>query len=355
MEAPAHNAAKVRGRAAAGAGARRTNQSVSSPVPPTILNAARGRRDRESEITELRAGLREPLPSLPCKYFYDDVGSQLFESITQLPEYYQTRTEERLLGTVAGLVAQKLGPSELVELGSGAGRKTRLLLDAIDARGSLERCVLFDVNRSFLHESAARLADAYPGLSVTGLVGDFLRDLPSLGRGGGRLIAFLAGTIGNLHPSVQPRFLRALRRQMTAGDGLFVGLDLVKDRARLEAAYNDAAGVTARFNLNVLAVINRNFAADFDPAGFEHVAFYDTAAEWIEMRVRALRPMSVSVRDAAITLDLAAGDEIRTELSCKFTRRSFEQRLLGTGLAITGWFTDLEQLFALALVEPEEG
>jgi len=291
-----------------------------------------------------------PLPELPSKYFYDDRGSALFDEITRLPEYYQTRTELAILETIADAVVELAQPRELCELGSGIGRKVRLILDAMARRDLLERCVLLDISEGFLVESAETLDADYPDLAVRGIVGDFLEDLPALGAGGGRLALFLAGTMGNLHPDRVPAFLRALARQLEPGDSFLVGLDLVKDEARLHAAYNDAAGVTAEFNRNILRVVNTHLGADFDPEGFEHVAFYDPENAWIEMRLRAIRDMKVSVPGAGLRLDYRRGDEIRTELSCKYTRPSLEARLSGTGLRVEGWYTDPDELFASALL-----
>jgi L-histidine N-alpha-methyltransferase len=303
---------------------------------------------------DVRAGLlAQPLPSLPCKYFYDDRGSALFDAITRLPEYYQTRTEDALLETIADEVIDRTRPTELCELGSGIGRKVRRLLEAMRARQLLERCVLFDISEGFLTASVDRLAADYPELAVRGVVGDFHEDLVALGPGVRRLALFFAGTIGNLHPAEVPRFLRALAAQLAPGDALLVGLDLVKDAARLHAAYNDAAGVTAEFNRNILHVVNGALDANFEPDGFEHVAFYDPANAWIEMRLRATREMRVRVPGAALDLTYHAGDEIRTELSCKYTRQSFVARAAGTGLRLERWFTDPEQLFALALLVRE--
>jgi L-histidine N-alpha-methyltransferase len=301
---------------------------------------------------EVRAGLlQRPLPTLPCKYFYDERGSALFEEITRLPEYYQTRSEEALLETIADELIARAQPRELCEIGSGIGRKVRVLLDAMQKRGLLERCVLLDISEGFLRASARQLDSDYAELNVRGVVGDFLEDLHALGRGGGRMALFLAGTIGNLHPVVElPAFLRALARQLEPDDTFLVGLDLVKDEARLHAAYNDSAGVTAEFNRNILRVVNTELGADFDPQAFEHVAFYNPQDAWIEMRLRARRAQRVSVPRAEVELELAAGDEIRTELSCKFTRESFAARLAGTGLHLERWYTDADELFASALL-----
>jgi L-histidine N-alpha-methyltransferase len=227
----------------------------------------------------------------------------------------------------------------------------RLLLDAGRALGTLERCVLLDINAMVLAESVRSLAGDYAGLRVRGVVGDFQDDLAGLGSGGGRLALFLAGTIGNLHPDLEvPAFLRAVARQLAPGDAFLVGLDLVKDEARLHAAYNDAAGVTAEFNRNILRVINAELDADFDPDAYDHVAFYDRDRAWIEMRLRARRDQRVHVPGAGLELSLRRGQEIRTELSCKYTRATFDARLAHTGLQLESWLTDAESLFALALL-----
>jgi L-histidine N-alpha-methyltransferase len=300
---------------------------------------------------EVRDGLsRRPLPELPCKYFYDERGSELFERITELPEYYPTRTETAILEAHAAAIVEAVRPSELVELGSGAGRKIRFFLDSMRARGSLESVVLLEIAEGYLKESVERLQGDYPEARVRGVVGDFVRDLAALGPGGNRLLLFLAGTIGNLHPDELPAFFRAAAAVLAPGDGFLVGVDLVKDPARLHAAYNDSAGVTAEFNRNILRVMNRRLAADFDPGSFEHVAFYDPERQWVEMRLRARRPVRARVARAGVELALGAGDEIRTELSCKYTRESFAARLAGTPLALERWITDGEGLFASVLL-----
>jgi L-histidine N-alpha-methyltransferase len=323
----------------------RVNESV------TIVRGRLGTSDTNEERAEVRRNLLRSLPRIDCRYFYDDAGSSLFEEITRLPEYYQTRTEEAMLAEIADEVVELTGASELVELGSGAGRKIRLLLDAMRRRRRLERCVLLDINETFLRTSAEELADQYPEIEVIGVVGDFLRDLESVGTGDNRLFIFLAGTIGNLYSRQLSTFLDSVRAALGPNDAFLVGLDLVKDPARLEAAYNDCAGVTAEFNLNALRVLNRRFTTGFDVDAFEHVAFYDPEHEWIEMRLRAVRPTSASLGDAREIL-FQAGDEIRTEISRKFTRRSFVEALDGTGLELSAWFTDSESLFASALVRP---
>jgi len=314
------------------------------------------RTPEDASTGEARAvweALLAPLPTIEPKYFYDDLGSRLFEQITELEEYYQTRTERRLLGEIAGDIVDAAAPHEMVELGSGAGLKVHLLLDEIRARDLLTSCVLLDINESFLSSSAHRLSTDYPEMLVRGVVGDFTRDLDAIGVGPRRLFVFFAGTIGNIEPDAMPGFFEMVRRTMTPDDRLLVGLDLVKDRTRLEAAYNDAKGVTAAFNRNMLRVLNSRFHTDFDPDGFEHVAFWDAGQERIEMRLRAVRAATVTMPGDDRPLEIEAGGEIRTEISCKYTRGSFSRTLAGTGLALDRWWTDAEELFALALVKRE--
>ena len=302
---------------------------------------------------EVRAALAGDPPSLPSKYFYDDRGSRLFQEITRLPEYYQTRTEESILERIADETAAAVRARELVELGSGSGRKIRLLLDAMARAGQLERCVLFDINERDLEQSVRALGRDYPGARVRGVVGDFTRSFDGIGPGGGRLVAFFGGTIGNLHPSDVPAFLARVADLLDEGDGFLLGVDLVKDKRVLEAAYNDAAGVTALFNRNILQVMNDRLGADFDPQAFDHVAFYDEQNAWIEMRLRARGAQPVRIPGAGVELRLAPGSEIRTEISCKYSRASLEAKLPGTGLRLGRWYTDDASLFALALLVPD--
>ena len=302
---------------------------------------------------EVRAGLLSKPPFLSSKYFYDDRGSALFEEITRLPEYYQTRTEEAILAGVADDVIARTRPTELVELGSGAGRKIRMLIEALlqaEPAPARPRVELFDINERFLRDSARTLARDYPQIDVRGVSGDFTGPLDALGPGGGRLAVLFAGTIGNLVPVEATRFLRRTARQLAAGDAFLVGLDLVKDRARLERAYNDAAGVTAEFNLNILLHVNRELGGDFDVSCWRHRAFYDDERSWIEMRLVSTARQRVRVEAAGLDLRYAPGDEILTEYSCKYTRESFGGMLVGTGLEMECWYTDPEGLFALALL-----
>ncbi len=314
-----------------------------------VTRRARGARD--TMAAEVAAGLsRRPLPELPSKYFYDERGSTLFERITTLPEYYPTRVETAILERYAAEIVAAVEPRELVELGSGAGRKIHLLLDAMSAGRQLESVVLLELAESYLRQSVARLQADYPTARIRGIVGDFIHDLAALGRGGGRLLLLLAGTIGNLHPSEVPPFLRSAAAALSRRDAFLIGIDLVKDPARLHAAYNDAAGVTAEFNRNILNVVNARLQGDFDPSAFEHVAFYDAERQWIEMRLRARRPVRACVKRAGVFLSLAAGEEIRTEISCKYTRESFSRLLRHTGLRLERWMSDPERSFACVLL-----
>jgi L-histidine Nalpha-methyltransferase len=250
---------------------------------------------------------------------------------------------------VPSLIAA-LKPRELFELGSGMGTKIRRFLDAMSRAALLERCVLLDVSAATLAASARDLGAAYPGVTVTGLVGDFTRDLERVPRGRDRLGLFLGSTIGNVEHEALPGFLRALRGTLGVGEAFLVGFDLVKDPAVLHAAYNDAAGVTAEFNRNILRVLNARLGADFVPEAFAHVAFYDAERGWIEMRLRSLRAQRVQVPGAGLSLELGLGEELHTEVSCKHTRVGVERLLAGTGLVLERWLTDADGWFALGLL-----
>jgi L-histidine N-alpha-methyltransferase len=298
-------------------------------------------------------GLTKPFKEIPPKHFYDAEGSRLFECITQQPEYYPYRTERTILEACASEIVALTGAAELVELGSGVPTKTLLLLDAMRDAGTLDRYVPFDVSETVLLASAERLVEQYPGLRVFGVLGDFERHLDALPPAEGpRVIAFLGGTIGNFPPGSRRKFLRNLRRALRPQDRLLLGTDLVKDPAVLEAAYNDEAGVTAKFNLNLLNVLNRELHADFVVDAFEHVAFYDREQEWIEMRLRALEPMVVNLVDLDLGVHFANREEMRTEISAKFTRKRIERDLRAAGLRLHQLMTDDEGLFALSLSGP---
>jgi len=301
---------------------------------------------------DVRRGLGRALKELPPKYFYDERGSELFDRITSLPEYYPTRCEREILNRHAPAIVERSGADELVELGSGMASKTRALLYAMAGQGRLERYVPFDVDESVVQASASELVETYPGLRVHGVVGDFGRDLARIPDGDRRLFAFLGGTIGNLYPHERTAFLARLRDVMGPADRLVIGTDLVKDRRVLEAAYNDSAGVTAEFNRNVLRVINAGLGADFDPEAFEHVASFDEANSWVEMRLRANGAQAVRIDGAGLELRFADGEEIRTEISAKFTQDAVAGELETAGLALDDFFTDGAGLFGLAFASP---
>jgi L-histidine N-alpha-methyltransferase len=302
---------------------------------------------------DVREGLTSTPKTLPPKWFYDAVGSELFEEITRLEEYYPTRREREVLTTYAGEIAARTTAQTLVELGSGSSEKTRLLLDALDAEGSLERYVPVDVSESALTAAAAALAGDYPQLPVHGVVADFERHLELLPRGGRRLVAFLGGTIGNFEPAPRADFLARIAATLEPGDTFLLGTDLVKDPDRLVAAYDDAAGVTAAFNLNVLAVVNRELDADFDLDAFSHVAVWDAGQSWIEMRLRSLRSQTVHVRaldrEVAFEVAFARDEQMRTEVSAKFSRGRVEREYAAAGLHLEAWWTDAAGDYALSL------
>ncbi|MDT5031955.1 MAG: L-histidine Nalpha-methyltransferase [Actinoplanes sp.] len=309
--------------------------------------------DAEDMARALRAdvvaGLTAARKWLPPKWFYDARGSELFEQITLLPEYYPTRAERQILTDRAGDIARHTGAKTLLELGSGYSTKTRLLLDALTEHGTLGAFVPMDVSATALCSAAARLEVDYPGLAVHNIVGDLTRHLRHLPAGGDRMIAFLGGTIGNLEPAERAAFLADVRAVLDEGEYLLIGTDLVKHPRVVVPAYDDADGVTADFNRNVLHVLNRELDADFDVAGFAHVALWDADQEWIEMRLRARWPMRVTIPAVDLVVDFAAGEEVRTEVSAKFRRPGVQRELAQAGFALDQWWTDEEGLFALSL------
>lgn len=281
---------------------------------------------------DVRAGLTAADKSLPPKYFYDERGSELFDQITKLVEYYPTRTERLILDAHASEIAALTGANTLIELGSGTSDKTRLLLDALLAGRTLRRFVPFDVDGTVLRQATAALAVEYPGLDVLAVVGDFEHHLRLLPQGGRRLVAFLGSTIGNFEPGDRAQFLRRVHSTLKPGDWFLLGTDLIKDGSRLVAAYDDPGGVTAAFNRNVLAVINRELGADFDLTAFDHVAVWDADREWVEMRLRSNRPQLVHLAGLDLDVALAEGEQIRTEISAKFRRGGVEEELERAGL-----------------------
>jgi L-histidine N-alpha-methyltransferase len=298
---------------------------------------------------DARRGLTASPKDLPPKWFYDDRGSELFDEITRLPEYYPTRTERSILLAHADDVVTASGADTLVELGSGTSEKTRILLDAFHRADRLRTFAPFDVSEATLRDAAAQVAAEYPGVGVHAVVGDFERHLGYVPDTGHRTVAFLGGTIGNFAPEPRARFLAALAATLHPGETLLLGTDLVKDDARLVRAYDDAAGVTAAFNKNVLHVLNRELGCSFDPDAFDHVAHWSAADEWIEMRLRARTALRVAVPALDLEVDFAAGEEMRTEISAKFRQEKVARELAAAGLELTEWWTDPDGDFALSL------
>ncbi|WP_447002920.1 L-histidine N(alpha)-methyltransferase [Saccharothrix isguenensis] len=298
---------------------------------------------------EARAGLTARPKWVSPKWFYDAVGSDLFEEITRLPEYYPTRAEREILVVRGPEIAALTGAHALVELGSGSSEKTRLLLSALRNHGTLTEFVPLDVSPSALTEAAKAIMADYPGLRVHGVVGDFTEHLGLLPGSPPRVVAFLGGTIGNLIPEERDKFFASVREVLNAGEWLLLGTDLVKDPDVLVRAYDDAHGVTAEFNRNVLRVMNRELGADFDPDDFRHVALWNAEEEWIEMRLRAVRPVKAHVAALGLDVEFAEGEELRTEVSAKFRRDGVTRELGAAGFEVHRWWTDSEGRFALSL------
>lgn len=298
---------------------------------------------------DVRAGLTATPKTLPPKWFYDSAGSDLFDQITRLPEYYPTRAEAEILRDRSAEIAAASGADTLVELGSGTSEKTRTLLTALRDRGALRRFIPFDVDATVLRSAGAALQDEYPGLEIDAVCGDFEEHLGKIPGDGTRLIAFLGSTIGNLTAGPRADFLAALADSMAPGDTLLLGTDLVKDPGRLVRAYDDSAGVTARFNRNVLTVVNRELAADFPVDAFDHVARYNAAEQRIEMWLRAGHAHDVHIDALDLTVPFAAGEEMLTEVSCKFRPEDVAAELAAAGLRRTHWWTDAAGDFVLSL------
>jgi L-histidine N-alpha-methyltransferase len=298
---------------------------------------------------DVAAGLTQTPKSLPPKWFYDSVGSDLFDRITRLPEYYPTRTEAQILRERSADIAAASGADTLVELGSGTSEKTRMLLDALRDRQSLRRFIPFDVDAGVLTAAGAAVGKEYPDIEIDAVCGDFEEHLGKIPRVGRRLVVFLGSTIGNLTPAPRAAFLAALAETLQPGDSLLLGTDLVKDADRLVRAYDDSAGVTAQFNRNVLAVVNRELEADFDVESFTHVAKWNTAEERIEMWLRANAAQRVNVESLGLTVDFADGEEMLTEVSCKFRPNGVAAELADAGLQRTHWWTDNAGDFGLSL------
>jgi L-histidine N-alpha-methyltransferase len=327
-------------------------RAIADPLLRIERHLVDGRRTQLA--ADVRQGLTAQPKRLPPKYFYDDRGSRLFEAICELPEYYLTRTEYGLLAEIADAIIERTRPAQLIELGSGSARKTRLLLEALLRGRRAATFVPIDVSETALRRSAMALRAAYPTLRVHAIVADYERGLPRLASAAPRLVAFLGSTIGNFVTPDDVAFLRAIASRLTPDDHLLLGVDLVKPVARLHAAYNDAAGVTAEFNRNLLRVVNRELQADFDPARFDHVAFYNSEAAQIEMHLRSRAAQEVRLAALDWVVAFAAGETIHTESSRKFTRATADAMLAAGGFRLERWYTSADGAFALALagVEP---
>ena len=304
----------------------------------------------ESPEEDIRLGLTGSPKWLPSRLFYDSAGSALFEHITELPEYYLTRVEQGLLASLADELMARACPEEVIELGSGSSAKISSLLNTPSATEHLTRYVPFDVNRETVQSAINALANRYPLLQIRGIVGNFEKHLEYMPpRIGSRLIIFLGSTMGNLDPLPRHQMLLQLKNQLAPGDRLLLGLDLIKDQSVLEAAYNDTQGITAEFNRNILRVINRSFHSDFQPEAFRHSAYYNREANRIEMHLSPASPQTVNLTDLNLTIRIQADETIWTENSYKFTRGSTEAMLEEAGLHLDRWYTDSNQMFALAL------
>ena len=320
-----------------------------------IIDVHLNNQDPDTIREEIRVGLLSTPRKLPTKYFYDDRGSALFEQICELPEYYPTRTEHQLLKTVADDVIAHTGAEELVELGSGAATKTRVLLDAMARANQLRFYVPFDFSEGIVRRVAQELVEEYEGIRVHGVVGDFLAHLEHVPDGGRRLVICLGGTIGNLGPEAAPAFLSSVSHEMDRGDFFLIGVQLITNVERLETAYNDSAGLSAAFNKNMLSVLKTVIGAEFDPDAFDHVARFNHDEHRIEMHLRSVREQVIPIPELELTLRLEEGEEILTEISTKYTRPHVEALLTSAGFNPVAWYTDPAHLHGLALAQKPSG
>jgi L-histidine N-alpha-methyltransferase len=321
-------------------------------MPYTIDVHLSAEQVQEQMKTDAVAGLLAAEKSIPPVWFYDERGSTLFDEITRLPEYYPTRAERSLLEAHAAAIAELSKADTLVELGAGACSKTRVILDALVENGTLARYVPFDVSDEFLRSAASSLCDEYEALAVHLVIGDFHQHLSEIPTEGRRMVAFLGGTIGNLDPRQRAKFLFDLNCTMASDDTLLLGTDLVKDRQRLVAAYDDRAGVTAAFNRNVLRVLNEQLGGNFDPELFSHVALWNEQEARIEMRLRATATHDVTLTEAAITVHFDEGEDLLTEISAKFTPEAVRTELTAAGFVVEGMWGAEEGDFLLTLAHP---
>ncbi len=325
---------------------------TASSAPVTIRRLSPP-HDLKSELAaDVRIGMRSTPKNIPSKHFYDARGSELFDEITLLPEYYLTATETAILEAHAGEILERVVPDELIELGSGASEKTRLLLDAMLERTQGRCYVPIDISEAALTSAVKALCDDYASLAIDGLVGDYDTDLGRVPRRGRRLVTFLGSTIGNFEETERVAFFRTVAHMLEPGDRFLLGVDLVKDAAMMVAAYDDSAGITAGFTRNILAVVNRELGSDFDPDAFVHRPVWNSMASRMEAWLEASRPMRVSIADLDLTVELEEGERIHTEVSCKFTRSGLVSELGRAGLTIEDWYTDDRAWFGLALIQP---
>lgn len=298
---------------------------------------------------DIRAGLAADKKSIPAKWFYDELGSQLFDEITKLDEYYPFRAEREILRDYSADIVAASGADTLVELGSGTSEKSRVLLDAMVEAGTLKRYVPFDVSEEMLRSAAADIARDYEGVEIAGVVGDFDRHIPLLPIEGLGMVAFLGSTIGNFPPASRTRFIADVASALDVGGTLLLGTDLVKEVDRLWAAYNDAHGVTAKFNMNLLTMLNRELNANFDLDKFEHAADWDAENEWIDIRIRSTQAQQVEIKDLNLTVDFAEGEELHTEISAKFHLDGIAAELAEAGLDVVKQWTDSNGDFGMTL------
>lgn len=324
--------------------------NLTAKEPRIHIDVLLDEADRRSALHDATFwSLRARPKELPAVWLYDEHGSQLFDEITRLPEYYPTRSERQILAARAGEIATRAQAQTLVELGSGTSEKTRLLLDALDAAGTLERFVPLDASEEVLRASAHSIAERYPTLEVHAIVGDFERHLRAVPEGGNRLIAFLGSTIGNLYPQRRQELLAAVAATLAPDDAFLLGVDLVKDAALIEAAYNDAQGVTEAFVRNALTVVNRQLEADFDQQRFAYEARWDAEQQWVDIGLRALEAHAVQIDKLEIEVAFTALEPLRVEISSKFRRESLEREFAAADLQLDAWWTDAAGGFALLL------
>ncbi len=313
-----------------------------------IQGSTSEREARANLLREIREGLTQTPKSTPSKYFYDKRGSDLFDEITELEEYYPTRAETQILTDDADSLLNGFAPSDLIEIGAGMSRKTQILIDHLRPKG-LRRFLATDVSEDALRDAGRRLSRSYPGLEFQGVIADFSRPFPDIERRGERLVAFLGSTFGNFKVAERAPFLRRIRSLLAEGDGFLMGVDLIKERGILEAAYNDTEGLTAEFNLNLLRVLNRDLNADFPVEAFEHRAIYNAEDQRIEMWLVASRDLRVRVEDLDLEVDFRKGEAMRTEVSCKFTRAIIQDCFQEAGLDLFRWIPDRFGHFAVAI------